>query len=238
MDIKKDLKHLKALKNSEERLNAEKNWQSGAEFCNPPNSDITSVSSKGSRKSVARVTDVGIKARRKFASNLFGYKIGGSRFFEYRVKDRTLRDNENVKRWLSDVNNITYQEIMSSNFPNQVYLGYSELSYIGTTAMFIEKGDDRALNFKTQNIAKTYVDVDSKGMVDTVFMVLPFTARQIEQEFGETDLPDKVKTALDNASMEEFDVIHCVKKNPDYKAGSLNPKKRKYYGSYMLQCGN
>ena len=238
MDYAKELKHRTALKTSTERTNAEQNWQSGAEFCNPPNSDITNISAKGGRKTVARVTDTGIKARRKFASNMYGYKIGGSRFFEFRVKNRNLSDNESVKRWLNDVNDITYREIMSSNFPNQVYLGYSELSYIGTTAMFIEKGVDRALNFKTQNIAKTYVDVDSKGYVDTVFVDMPFTARQIEQEFPDADLPEKVKQALDTASLEEFNVIHCIKKNPDYEAGSLNPKKRKYMGLYLLECQN
>ena len=238
MDNIKRLKHRKALKNSEERLNAENNWQAGAEFCNPPNANITMISQKGGRKSVARVTDVGIKARRKFASNLYGYKIGGSRFFEYRVKDRKLAESENVKRWLTDVNNITYVELMSSNFPNQTYLGYSELGYIGTTIMFVEKGVDRLLNFKTQDIGKTYIDVDSKGYVDTVIMDLSFTARQIEQEFQKADLPDKVVVALDTGSMQEFTVIFDVRANDDYKKGSLNPKKRKYIGVYMIEQGN
>lgn len=238
MDIKKELKHRNALKTSTERTNAEQNWQSGAEFCNPPNSDITSISAKGSRKSVARVTDVGIKARRKFASNMYGYKIGGSRFFEYRLKNRKLADNENVKRWLSDVNNITYTELMSSNFPSQVYQGFGELSYIGNTVMFIEDGGDRSLNYKTQNIARTYIDVNSKGLVDTVFMDLPFTARQIAQEFPDATLPEKVQAALDAGSMEEFCVIHAVVENTDYKKGSLNPKKRKWAGLYMLQFDN
>jgi len=238
MNIKKHLKHRTALKTATERTNAEQNWQSGADFCNPPNSDITSLSAKGSRKSVARVTDVGIKARRKFASNMYGYKIGGSRFFDYRLKSRKLADNENVKRWLSDVNNITYSELMSSNFPSQVYQGYGELSYIGTTAMFIEGGIDRALNFKTQNITNTYIDVNSKGLVDTVFMDLPFTARQIEQEFPDVTLPDKVQAALDAASQEEFCVIHAVVSNSDYEKGSLNPKKRKWAGLYLLQFDN
>jgi hypothetical protein len=235
MDFKRYLKQRSALKTATERTNAEQNWQSGADFCNPPNSDITKISAKGNRKSVARVTDVGIKARRKFASNLYGYKIGGSRFFDYRLKKRELSDNENVKRWLTDVNNITYSELMSSNFPSQVYQGYGELSYIGTTIMFIEDGGDRALNFKTQNIARTYIDVNSKGLVDTVFMDLPFTARQIEQEFPDATLPEKVKRALDNASQEEFCVIHAVVENTDYVKGSLNPKKRKWAGLYLLQ---
>jgi len=236
MDVKKYLKHRTALKTSTERTNAETNWQAGADFCNPDNSNITNISAKGQRKLIPRLTDVGIKARRKFASNLYGYKIGGSRFFEYRVNQRKLADNENVKRWLSDVNDITYREIMSSNFPNQVYLGYSELGYIGTTIMFIEDGGDRSLNFKTQNIAKTYIDVDSKGMVDTVFMDLPFTARQIEQEFPDAELPEKIKQALDKASTEEFVVVHAVVPNPDYKKGSLNPKKRKFAGLYLFEC--
>ncbi len=238
MDNTKRLKHRKALKNSEERMNAEKNWQAGAEFCNPPNANITSISTKGSRKPVARVTDVGIKARRKFASNLYGYKIGGARFFEYRVKDRKLAENENIKRWLTEVNNTTYRELMSSNFPNQTYLGYSELGYIGTTIMFVEKGVDRLLNFKTQDIAHTYIDVDSKGYVDTVIMDLAFTARQIEQEFPDAELPEKVQIALDKGSQESFTVIHYVGPNEDYKKGSLNPKKRKYTGVYLFDCGN
>ena len=236
MEIAKLLKHRNALKTSSERTNSERNWQSGAEFCNPPNSDITSISAKGSKKSISRVTDVGIKARRKFASNMYGYKIGGSRFFEYRIKDRKLADNENVKRWLGDVNNITYIEIMSSNFPSQIYQGYEELSYIGTTAMFIESGGDRALNYKTQNIAKTYIDLNNKGMVDTVFMDLCFTARQIEQEFPDTELPEKIKLALDTASLEQFTIVHAVVANQDYTEGSLNPKKRKWAGMYLFEC--
>ncbi len=238
MDTAKLLKHYKALKTSEERTNAENIWQAAAEFCNPRNSNITSISAKGGRFGINRVTDVGIAARRKFASNLYGYKIGGSRFFEYRIKDRKLGDNENVKRWLSDVNDLTYGEMMSSNFPNQVYLGYSELGYIGTTAMFIEAGDERKLNFKTQNIAKTYIDVDNKGMVDTVFVEIPMTARQIELEFPNAAMPEKVKIALDKASLEEFKVVQACTRNPDFKKGSLNPKKRRYICRYIFSCDN
>jgi hypothetical protein len=231
------MKHRNSLKTSEERTNVEHVWQSGADFCNPDNSDITTIHSKGTRKSVTRVTDVGIKARRKFASNLYGYKIGGSRFFEFRVKDRSLRDNDNVQRWLTDVNDITYTEMMSSNFPNQVYQGFSELGYIGTTGMFIERGTDRMLNYKTQHIGSMYIDLDNHGLVDTVFIDLPMSARQIKMEFPDATLSDKVEQAFENASTETFTVIHAVVPNPEHDKTSLNPKKQKYAGIYILEEG-
>lgn len=236
MTNEQHLKHLDALKTSEERSNFESLWQAGADFCNPDNSDIQTVSAKGQRRKVTRVTDVGIEARRRFATGMYSYAIGSGRFFSFRTEDSKLMDNEMVARWFNEVDRITHTELKRSNFDAEILQSFGELSYIGTTSTFSEWYEGR-LNFKTQHISQFWIDVDARGVVNKVFVEFPLTAQQIVDEFGDDKLPDEVKRALAQHTREEFHVVQVCFRNPDFVPDSIMPKEREYISKYILRKG-
>jgi len=231
------LKHLDKLKGSEERNNFETLWQAGADFCNPENSDIRRDSGKGERRNLRRITDVGIEARRRFATGMFSYAIGTGKFFTFRTDDKELMDNEEVGRWFNDVDRVTMSELKESNFDAEVLQGFGELSYIGTTNTFSEWYDGR-LNFKTQHISQYWIDVDARGRVDYVFVEFEFNAKQMITEFGEDNVPDFITEAYNSSSTEEFVVVQCCGKNHDYKEDSINPLHREFVSEYIMRKGN
>jgi len=221
------IKRLNGLKETEERHNFETLWQAGAEYCNPANSDIQTISAKGQRRLLSRVTDVGIEARRGFATGMYSWAIGDGEFFKYSPADKELKDNEEVQRWFTDVNQITLDELKGSNFDAEILQLFGEMSYIGTSATFIEWYNGR-LNFRTQHISQFWIDVDSRGMVNVVFTEIPMSARQMVGEFGSDNVPDEINNAIKTESKEDFPIVSATMENKDYDPDSLAQEKRKY----------
>lgn len=231
------IKRLDSLKSSEERQNFETLWQAGADFCNPSNSDIQTISAKGQRRKVRRVIDTGIEARRKFATGMYSYAIGTGNFFDFQPVDKQVSELEEVKRWLNDVVSITHYELKSSNFDAEVLQGFGELSYIGTTGTFCEWHEGR-LNFKTQHISQMWIDVDARGRVNRVFIEIPLTAEQIIDEFGSKNVPDKIIRALKAGGTETFRVVQSCFKNRSHKPESILPAEREYISQYIIAEGS
>jgi hypothetical protein len=230
------LKQLDSLKSSEERQNFQTLWQPGAEFCNPENSDINTVSGKGQRRRITRITDVGIEARRGFATGMYAWAIGDGEFFRYDVDDRELSKMDEVKRWFSDVNHTTMSYMNASNFPAEVLQQFGELSYIGTSATFTEWYNG-GLNFKTQHISQFWIDVDARGMVNKMFVEIPLNASQIIDEFGEENAGDDIRRAAKAGSRDEFCVVQICYKNPNHKPESILPEDREFLSNYVLRKG-
>jgi hypothetical protein len=236
INIKGLLKRLDMLKSSEERQNFETLWQAGAEFCNPENSDIQTVSAKGQRRRITRITDVGIESRRGFETGMYAWAIGDGEFVRAEVDDEELMNRDVVKRWLNASNKTFISEIFKSNFDTEILQGFGELSYIGTAGTFSEWFEG-GLNYKTQHISQMWFDVDARGRVNVVFVEIPLNARQIIDEFGADNVPERILKSEQNSENTSFNVVQCCMKNPHHDPESILQEHREYISTYMLREG-
>jgi len=175
--------------------------------------------------------------------------------FAITVKDRDTANKDNVKRYLARATQTTHDELFASNFMMQLNETLTSLIGFGTGNLFSEfvVEDDLpiGLNFKAWDIPTYTIKQDHKGMVDTVILKFPFTARQAYQMFGDDAGEEVVKDAKDieNESKRHY-FLHVVrprlKRNPSledvmnmpFESVFINIKDEKIVkeGGYRQQC--
>ena len=135
----------------------------------------------------------------------------GELAFGLTVKDRKVANMDVVKRYLALATQITHDELFASNFMLQLNETLSSLIGFGTGCLFSEW--NLGLNFKDWDISFYTIKQNSAGLVDTVIIKYPLTARQAVQEFGKANIGEKVLEALKNpeTTSKLFDFIHRVR---------------------------
>lgn len=136
----------------------------------------------------------------------------GELSFGLTVENRELANQDGVKRYLALASQITHDELFASNFMLQLNETLSSLVGFGTGNMFSEWTVGTGLNYKDWDISFYVIKQNSSGIVDTVIVKYPLTARQAVQEFGDT-VGEKVLEAFGNPDTVSkiFPFIHRVR---------------------------
>ena len=156
----------------------------------------------------------------KLAANIFSYLMPvGSKWFEFEASDYEENIDEVIKKWLSKATNITHSEIWRSNFMREMFAAIRSMVVFGTGVISVERNKQKELVYRAYHVGDICFEENSKGIVDTVFRRVVFTARQAIQEFGRENLPNKITDAADKASdaNKKFKFIHCVFPNSDFQ---------------------
>lgn len=136
----------------------------------------------------------------------------GELSFGVTVKDREIANRDNIKRYLALAAQITHDELFASNFMLQLNETLSSLIGFGTGNLYSEWNKKTGgLNFKDWDISFYTIKQNSAGLVDTVIVKYPLTARQAIQEFGD-DVGEKILAASKKSetSSNRFPFIHRV----------------------------
>ena len=134
----------------------------------------------------------------------------GELAFGLTVKNRGIANIDAVKRYLALATQITHDELFASNFMLQLNETLSSLIGFGTACLYSEW--NLGLNFKDWDISFYTIKQNSAGLVDTLILKYPLTARQAVQEFGKENIGEKVLKALENpeTTSKLFNFIHRV----------------------------
>ncbi len=158
-----------------------------------------------------------IRAHRVFANGLYGNLSPQSvPWFMLTTKNKTLAENANVKFWLADTTERLRNAINSSNAPLALQQVYRAEGWAGTAIMYIEPGRRYAINCQTFSVGNCCIMEDADGVVDSVYRLEKFTARQMVMKWG-VKVSEKVEKAYkDDKKDEQFEVIHAVYPRDDY----------------------
>ena len=129
-----------------------------------------------------------------------------------------LKDNENVTRWLQDLENILFDIFSSSEtgFAQQNHELLLDLIGYGTAIMFIGEDADKIV-FQNRHLSEIWVEENFSGIVDTIYREYEITARQAEQEFSFENLGDKIKMCLEKVPHKKIKFVHVVVPKKDYE---------------------
>jgi len=96
----------------------------------------------------------------------------------------------------------------------------------GTGVISVQKDDD-SLVYRSYHVGDIAFAQNSKGLIDTVFRDIYYTARQAVQEFGEENLPDKVNKMAQNPTdaNQKVKFIHAVVPNSDFDKTKIDSLK-------------
>lgn len=187
----------------------------------------------GSKKMSKIYDGTAIRSLRMFANGLYGHLSSPSYpWFELTVKNKQLTEIPSVKFWLADSTEKMRAAINSSNAPTALHEVYKQEGWIGTGVLFIEPGRKYLLNFQAFNAVNCCITEDANGVVDGLYRLEKFTARNCIQKFGDR-CSETIKKAYREDKKRSFDIIHGVYARNDYNWRKENAENMPYASVYV-----
>lgn len=189
-------------------------FQEVVDYCRPNADSFTGKKSPGA-DNVSQIFDAtAIDALEEFGSGLHSYLTNPTdRWFGFRPVDSRLLNDRQIKLWCEDVSNTIYHYYQSSGTGHTQAMSeaFLDVGSFGTAVVHQYWKD--GLKFKTFALADCWIKENSERQVDTVIRKIPFTARQIMQEF--TERPRGFMEAALKQPDRVFQVLHLVMPRSD-----------------------
>jgi hypothetical protein len=209
MDAKQIIEKFDKLKG--ERGIWEEHWQEVMDYVLPRKNNVIRKDSEGAKKGSRLYDATGVQSCELLAGALHGMLTNPSSiWFELTTGDDELDQNDEVRAWLQKVGHTMHQTLNNSNFQTEIHEVYLDLVAPGTALMDILEDDDKDVRFSARMISEAMVEENNKGVIDSVYRSFSWTARNIVLEFGDKNLPDKIRSAYENNRGDKFEIIHAV----------------------------
>jgi hypothetical protein len=132
-------------------------------------------------------------------------------------QNKQLNETHSVKAHLDEVRRIISEILLKARFYQALADGiYPDLGLIATAAMFEEEDFETVVRFESLPIGEFFLDVNSRGDVDTCFRERPFTVKQMVDKFGLSKVSPMIRRAFEKGNLgQTFVVIHAVLPNDD-----------------------
>ena len=113
----------------------------------------------------------------------FRIGIGGDKFYNVRMADDALNEVEAVKRKLGEITEMSHEKRANSNFMLQANETLRSLGTFGTGNMFSDWIPGIGLNYTDYDVGMYTFQENPQGLVDTMMIKFPFTAKQAVQKW-------------------------------------------------------
>jgi len=201
--------------------------------------DFDRTTSPGERRDRNIFDSTAAQAAQTLAAILHsGLTDPSTRWFNLRPKDRSLTDQDDVKLWIEQVQDIMFNVFTQSEggFTQQNHEFLLDIVSFGTAVMWVSEEPDDGLIFQSRHLAEIYIEENNKGFVDTIYREFQFTARQAEQEWGNDALGTKLQTALMKDPHQKFKFVHAVLPKKDFHrlGGDISKIERFEFASVYI----
>lgn len=222
------------LDNSTERQNFKILWQEINDFILPRKNNVTVKATKGARRTERLQESTAPHSAGLLAATLQGSLTSNAVFwFNIRMKDKVLNENEEVKAWLDDSTRRMYNAFNDSNFRIEIHEMFTDVVTVATACLLTEPAlasSDSILNFRAYFVGDDFViRENAQGYVDTVIRMCIFDARQAEQLFRDKAGKSVLKAIKDKATREEFKFLHVTMPISEYS------KTRQGFGNELWE---
>lgn len=205
-----------------------------ADYMVPTGQNINYQLTQGGKRMSKIYDGTAIRAHRTFANGLYGNLTPLSTpWFSLTTKNKAVAENSNVKYWLADTTERMRNAINASNAPLALHEIYFDEGWAGTGVMYISTGKRYTLNCQTFSIGNCCISEDADRMVDGVYRLEKFTARQCVQAWGE-QCSEVIKKAYIGAKSDEtFDIIHGVFPRNEYDWNKMDNLNMPFASMYI-----
>jgi hypothetical protein len=207
-------------------------WQELADYLLPRKNEITSITTKGQKRTTKVFDSTGEDAARLLASSLHGHLTSAaSRWFKLLVRQAELNELDEVQDWQDLCADRMYKAKEQGNFNQEFDEAYQDLVVFGTAAVLLEERETRApgfggLLYRALPIGSYVVDENAEGRVDTLFRTFDMSARALVRRFGLAKVGRRIAEAYTGQEMDRlFTVLHGVYPREDARPRK-NPRAR------------
>lgn len=212
-------------------------WQSVANMVFPQTYGITTTYTPGTELMNDLYDTTAVEEAQNMTSGLVNNLFpAGQKFFDVRVP-RQFMDRPDVSRYLAYLVEQVHEYIFNSNFITQVSNTIHYWVTFGHGALYSDWTKKDGLNFRDYAIGTYQCLENARGVIDTIILTCPMTARQIRQEWPGRYGPS-VAQALEakDRSNEEFSVIWVIRPRDEYDPNPiLRPATRAPWESVFVQ---
>lgn len=218
-------------------------WQQIADYVDPwagrflRRNDDTSARKQPSRSKI--INSAGAKACRTMDAGFMGGHTSKARpWFIVKAKG-VVNEQSDVRAWCDDVAQAIRDVLANSNFYTALPEFYHSRHLFGIAAMACVTDAQEVVRFFPRPIGTYAAGLNERGQVDSLYYSYTRTARQLEREFGEDVLPEKVKRCLTEGKGDtKFTVETLVEPNPDKRDGLQPADRRPYRQVYWIAGGD
>lgn len=217
-----------------EKATLKSHLQEIADYMVPVGQNINQQLTQGGKRMTKIYDGTAIRAHRVFANGLYGNLTPlSSPWFSLSTKNKAVAENGNVKFWLADTTERMRNAINASNAPLALHEMYFDEGWAGTGVMYVSPGRRYTLNCQTFSIGNCCITEDADRIVDGVYRLEKFTARQCIQLWGDKCSEDIQKAYKGTQANKEFDVIHAVYPRDEYDWRKMDSLNMPYASMYI-----
>jgi hypothetical protein len=212
-------------------------WQDIADLMLPGQSDILSWRQPGTTRTRQLYDSTAMWALDTFVAHL-GAWITNWQMLWFGLRMRSLRDNQEAARWLDDVSQILYEEMVSDEAPvtTAVHEAYRQYAGFGTGALYLDEQQMaerltpgfRGYEAHSLLIGTYYTAESATGRVDTLYEDRELSPHQAAEIWGKEALHTNVQDALsDDGAARRFEpgkYLHAVYPRRDRDRGQRDAK--------------
>lgn len=224
-----------------ERCTYEHNWQDIRELVRPGAQDFTRSVTPGELRTDKSYDDTPSQALEELAGGLNSYLTNpADRWFGLEIDDmRAIEDDVDAQLWLEDTADKIYAEYSHPKvrFSPAMREAYLDIGAFGTCILNQDWSQRTGhILFRDFALAGCWLDKNDEGEVDTLYRVMKFDARQLDQAFGLKNLPDELqrKIAGDPSEGGKYDVLHAVYPRTDYDAKKIDSSNMPYASVWVI----
>lgn len=211
-------------------------WQSVANLEFPQTYGIAGVQSPGAELMSEIFDTTAVEELENMtsgvANNLFP---AGQRFFGFKPPS-THKEDEEAREYLYYLTEECHEHMFNSNYVAQTSNTIKYWTGFGTGANYSDWTVKDGLNYRDYAIGTYQCLENSKGIIDTIILTCPYTARQIRQ-----DWPTKGGAAVELAmsrpetANEEIDVIWVVRPRADRDPNRIDSANMAFESIYVQE---
>lgn len=218
------------------RGNWESFWQDVSERCFSDQSEFNTTTSPGTQKTQRIFDSTAAMAVNRSASAIVGLITPKSeRWHTLTTDDTDLNKSQNVKRYFDDVTRILFANryAAKSGFETSNYQAVRSLMGFGTGQITLnESPSGSGIIYQALFLGDMSYGVNNFGVIDTAQREFKFTKKQAIQQWGEDNLPEKIKKCKGDV---QHEFLHIVHPNEDYDPFSIRADKRQYKYVYLFK---
>lgn len=155
-------------------------------------------------------------------------------WFEF-APPNELRDDDDAISFYREASPRVREALEESNFFEEAQECVIESPVFGTTALFVGDAEEATgeIYFSNQPIGTYYIAEDHRGRVVTMVRELDLTAEQARAEFGEENLPQRVRDQIGKPGgfVDKHRFIHAIVRNP-----KVSKDEEAYKAKPFLSC--
>jgi hypothetical protein len=135
-------------------------------------------------------------------------------------------ESDDERRWLDHAAHVMWEQIHGANYDSQKFEAVLDAVIAGWFVLMIDEDHKGALHFQQLPLSQCFVSASrAGGMIDTLFRYFKLTATQAVNEYGEANVPEKIREcASGDKGEDKFSFVHVIRPRKKVNGGGMMGK--------------